>query len=101
MNAKNLIKLGAGGVLCGSVYVFILVASIFICGALLFLPEHFGFGDFMIQQMRHNGLMAFVAVPAFIIEVVFPFLAARWFYRTADRLAARYFGLSSANAPNA
>jgi hypothetical protein len=84
MNAKNLLKLGAGGVLCGSVYVFILVASIFIFGALLFLPEYFGFDDFMIQQMRHNGWMAFVAIPALIIQLVFPFFAARWFYRISD-----------------
>ncbi len=96
MNSKNLLKLGAGGILCGSVYVIILVAAIFICGALLYLPERLGFDDFVMQQMRQDSWMGIVVIPASIAQLVLPFLVARWFYRISDRLAAQYFGLAEA-----
>jgi hypothetical protein len=101
MNAKSFLRLGAGGILCGSVYVLILATSVFICGALLILPERFGVGDFLFRQMLNNGWMSFITIPAFILGIVFPFYVARWFYRTCDRLAARYFDLPSPNDCNA
>jgi len=97
MNAKNILKLGVGGVLCGTVYVLILIASIFLCAALLLLPERFGVRSFMLDQIRRNSWMVLVAIPVFLIQLVLPFLAARWFYRASDRIAARCFGIARDN----
>jgi hypothetical protein len=94
-NTKSFLKLTAGGIFCGSVYVAILTTSIALCGTLLWLPRHFDLNKLILHEADQPGWIAVAALPFFIFELIAPFYIASWFYRTCDRLATRYFGLAS------
>jgi hypothetical protein len=93
MKRMAFLKLAGGGVLCGAVYVGILLASVSLCVALFVLPARLGFDEFLFRRTEQSFWFAPIGIVTMLLELFFPFYAGRLFYRLCDRLAIRAFGL--------